>query len=66
MNRQYVHLSQDLETATKVGGRHGKSIILKVQCQAILKSGHIFYLSENGVWLTDDIPVKFIRFDKKV
>ena len=62
MNRQHVHLSQDLETATKVGSRHGKPVILKVQCQAMLAVGHIFYLSENGVWLTDDIPVGFIAF----
>ena len=62
MNRQHVHLSQDIETAKRVGSRHGKPVILKVQCQAMLDAGHIFYLSENGVWLTDDIPVGFIAF----
>lgn len=62
MNRQHVHLSQDLETAKKVGGRHGKPVILKVNCQDMLKAGHVFYLSENGVWLADDIPVRFVEF----
>lgn len=56
MNRQHVHLSPDLDTARKVGTRHGKPVILAVAAGAMFDSGHVFYCSENGVWLTDSVP----------
>lgn len=55
--RQHVHLSCDLETATAVGKRHGKPVILKVFSGQMHASGHPFYCSENGVWLVDAVPV---------
>ncbi len=61
-NRQHVHLSADLETATKVGSRRGKPIILKIQAQKMHEEGFAFFLSANGVWLTDRVPKKFIEF----
>lgn len=60
MKRQHVHLSQDLDTAFKVGSRHGKAIILTINTERLVKSGHKFYLSANGVWLTDDIPAEYL------
>jgi putative RNA 2'-phosphotransferase len=60
--RHHVHLSADTETALKVGQRHGKPAILTVQTQAMLSAGHAFFLSENGVWLTEHVPVEFIEF----
>ena len=63
-NRQHVHLSADMATATVVGKRHGKVVILEVDAKAMFEEGYKFYVSENGVWLTDVVPVKFIR-DKK-
>lgn len=60
MNRQYVHLSKDIETATKVGLRHGELIIFEVDCKSMVKDGYNFYLSENGVYLTDYVPNKYI------
>jgi putative RNA 2'-phosphotransferase len=60
--RHHVHLSADAETAHKVGQRHGKPAILTVQTQAMLSAGHAFFLSENGVWLTEHVPVAFIEF----
>lgn len=60
MNRHHVHLPADLETASKVGKRHGKLVILTVDAKAMQDEGHIFFKSENGVWLTDSVPVKFI------
>ena len=59
--RSYVHLSLDVETATKVGSRHGKPIILKIHAKAMHDYGHIFYLSENNVWLADLIPPPFFE-----
>jgi len=57
--RQHVHLSSDIETATKVGKRHGKLAILVVQSGKMHKAGFKFYLSKNKVWLTDHIPPEY-------
>lgn len=59
-NRQHVHLSQDKETATKVGMRHGKPIILTITTEKMFDDGIEFYLSENNVWLTDFVDIKYI------
>lgn len=59
-NRQHVHLSQDIETATKVGMRHGKPIILTINTEKMFDDGIEFYLSENNVWLTDFIDATYI------
>ncbi len=59
-SRQHVHLSKDIETATMVGKRHGKVVILKVDAKKMFEEGHEFYLSENGVWLTDSVGVEFL------
>lgn len=61
-SRQHVHLSTDLATAEKVGSRHGKPVILMVDAGQMTRGGHLFYLSENGVWLTDSVPVNYITF----
>jgi len=60
--RHHVHLSADADTAQKVGQRHGKPAILIVQADAMHSCGHAFFLSENGVWLTEQVPVEFIEF----
>lgn len=59
-NRQHVHLSEDKETATKVGMRHGKPIILTINTEKMFDDGIEFYLSENNVWLTDFVDIKYI------
>ena len=59
--RQHVHLSSDIETATKVGKRHGKLAILIVQSGKMHEAGLEFYLSKNGVWLTDHIPPEYFE-----
>jgi putative RNA 2'-phosphotransferase len=61
MKRHHVHLSSDLETAAKVGARHGKLAMLEVDAKAMVEAGFVFYRSENGVWLVDTVPVKFIN-----
>ena len=60
--RHHVHLSAELETAKKVGGRRGKPVILVVRASDMVTAGHVFYLSANGVWLTDHVPASFIEF----
>ena len=60
-SRLHVHLSKDLETATKVGSRRGKPIILTIFASQMAEAGHMFYLSENGVWLCDAVPPSFIQ-----
>ena len=59
-SRQHVHLSLDKETATKVGMRHGKPVILMIRTREMFNDGILFYLSENGVWLTDFVDAKYI------
>ena len=61
-SRQHVHLSGDEPTATKVGQRHGKPVVLVVRARAMAAAGHLFYFSQNGVWLTERVPVEFINF----
>jgi putative RNA 2'-phosphotransferase len=61
-NRQHVHLSLEQATAVNVGQRHGKPVILEVAAKRMHEEGHIFFLSENGVWLTEHVPTLFIRF----
>jgi len=62
-SRQYVHLSPDVETASKVGQRRGRPVILIVEADRMWRDGHTFYRAENGVWLTDSVPVTYLRFD---
>jgi putative RNA 2'-phosphotransferase len=60
-NRHHVHLSPDIQTATKVGQRRGRPIVLVVAAGRMFRDGHKFYRSENGVWLTDSVPPGFLR-----
>ena len=64
-SRLYVHLSADKETAITVGKRHGKPVIYRVHSAEMVKHGHVFYRSRNGVWLTKTVPVKFLEKEKK-
>ena len=59
-SRQHVHLSLDLETATKVGARHGKPVIFTVDAAGMHEAGYKFYCSANNVWLTDEVPKQYL------
>ena len=59
-SRLYVHLSKDVDTAIKVGERHGDPVIFEVDTKQMIKDGYKFYLSENGVWLTKEVPVQYL------
>ena len=59
-SRLYVHLSKDVETAKAVGKRHGKEVVYSINSEQMYKDGYKFYLSKNGVWLTKNVPVKYL------
>jgi putative RNA 2'-phosphotransferase len=59
-SRQFVHLSNDRDTAHTVGSRHGSAVILTVAAGEMVKGGHKFYLSDNGVWLTDAVAPRYL------
>ena len=59
--RHHVHLSADLKTASKVGQRHGQLVIFEVLAKEMHEAGFSFYVSTNGVWLTDKVPVQYLR-----
>jgi len=61
-NRHHVHLSAERKTAHAVGGRHGVPLVLSIRATAKQEQGFAFFLSENGVWLTEHVPVEFIHF----
>lgn len=60
--RQHVHLSADAGTATKVGARHGKPVVLAVRAWEMSAAGYIFHRADNGVWLTAAVPAMFLDF----
>lgn len=62
MNRHDVHLSPDRETATRVGARRGRPVVLSVDAAAMHRDGHEFRVSANGVWLTAAVPPRYLRF----
>ncbi|WP_415947626.1 RNA 2'-phosphotransferase [Streptomyces sp. KLOTTS4A1] len=61
MARHDVHLSADRETATRVGARRGRPVVLSVDAGAMHRDGHVFRVSANGVWLTAAVPARYLR-----
>lgn len=61
MSRNHVHLSDTIETASKVGARRGKDfVVLSVRAKQMHEDGFVFYLSRNQVWLTEYVPSKYL------
>ena len=63
MERLYVHLSTDVETATNVGKRHGTPVIFQVNAEQMQKDGYDFFQSVNDVWLTKEVPTKYLELN---
>lgn len=61
MQRHHVHLSAEIETALKVGSRHGKPVIFQIDTETMLAEKFKFYVSENDVWLIDEVPPRFLE-----
>ena len=60
-SRLYVHLSADIETAIKVGKRHGKPVVYSIDAGKMQAEGYEFFKSVNGVWLTKVVPVEYLK-----
>lgn len=60
--RHHVHLSEQRETATAVGRRYGKPVVLSIASGEMHREGHRFFQSANGVWLTEHVPSRHITF----
>jgi putative RNA 2'-phosphotransferase len=64
-SRQHVHLSAEVETALKVGSRHGQPVVLQVNAAAMHQAGQVFYQAANGVWLTGLVAPHYLVFEEK-
>jgi putative RNA 2'-phosphotransferase len=64
--RHHVHLSVDRETATRVGRRRGRPVVLVVEAGRMHREGKAFFRSENGVWLTEAVPPEYLRFPEEL
>ena len=64
-SRLYVHLSSDRETAKKVGSRHGRPVIYQIDCRQMASDGYRFFESANHVWLTKEVPAKYLKKEEK-
>jgi putative RNA 2'-phosphotransferase len=60
-NRHAVHLSADVATASAVGGRRGRPVVLRVDAATMAADGFAFTRSANGVWLTDAVPARYLE-----
>ena len=60
MSRNYVQLSENFDIAMEVGKRHGKPVVLSVDTKTMREDGVKFYLSNNNVWLTEFVDIKYI------
>ena len=61
MNRHHVHLSVEMQTARKVGERHGRPVIFAIDAIEMYGDGYQFYCSDNGVWLVEQVPPKYLH-----
>lgn len=58
--RQFVHLSEDMRIAQNAGNKHGVPVVLVVKAAEMHRRNYHFFLSENGVWLTEHVPNRFL------
>ncbi len=61
MQRHHVHLHEDVATATAVGERRGRPVLLKIKALEMHRAGHAFFVTPTHVWLTDHVPAEFIE-----
>ena len=60
-NRQFVHLSENVEMAYMTGKRRDVSpVIFKIHAKEAWNEGISFYLGNEKVWLSNAIPSKFL------
>lgn len=62
MDRQYVHLSVNIDIAKQVGRRKDKKpVILIIAAREAHAKGISFYMGNDAVWLADEVPKNFIK-----
>jgi len=61
-SRHHVHLSPDVTTAQAVGRRRGAPVVLEVDAAGMSADGVPFYRSDNGVWLVEAVPARYLTF----
>lgn len=61
-SRQYVHLTEDKDLAIMTGSRHGQAVLLEINSLAMFNDGYNFYHTNNGTWLTAEVPIQYILF----
>lgn len=60
-SRHHVHLSKDVPTALVVGRRRSADVaVFEVDTAAMVTAGHLFHVSDNGVWLTLAVPSGYL------
>jgi putative RNA 2'-phosphotransferase len=65
MSRLFVHLSDRPDEAETVGSRHGTPVVLVVDARGMVEEGRVFHLSADGVWLTNEVPVRFLHLAER-
>ena len=65
MKRHHVHLTDDLNTASSVGLRHGSEVIIEIDTTNMVKDKIEFLQSDNGVWLTNFVDIKYFSDIKR-
>ncbi len=63
-SRHHVHLSANIDTAKQVGQRHGKPVVLLIDAQRMFTDGLSFYVSENNVWLTEEVNIMYLSINE--
>jgi putative RNA 2'-phosphotransferase len=61
MGRHHVHLCRTPEEARMVGARRGRPVVLEVDSAGMAEAGHRFFVSDNDVWLAEEVPPGFVR-----
>lgn len=62
MSRQYVHLSESIETAASVGSRRKNTLVIcEIDTSRMIDSGFEFLVSTNNVWQVTEVPLRFIK-----
>ena len=60
--RLYVHLSEDYETAVRVGRRRsGETVVYRVKSGEMARDGFVFWRSANGVWQSKYVPAMYLE-----
>lgn len=61
MKRHAVHMQALEEKAWQSAKRwHIEAVVLKIDARNMYKDGYIFGISENEVWLVEQVPMKYI------